>query len=363
MTRTDYIEALSKELFGFDDETRKDILLEIEDHIDELVASHPDLAQDAIIAGLEKPDVLGASLRTEAGIQGTSDNKPAPENEDKSENEGEPRTRRMKFTIDGKDIGADLGDVIRKAMDIAKIFKGSPLFGKGEEEDSDEDSGEEKTIHLDNIPSEKIKRLVIKTASADVKILLSLDRLSIKAQGSEASRLRTEFNDGTLEITTRTIGRDLDSLELRVPSSVEDLSVTTASGDVTILDRIGNLHVRTASGDIAIEACSGDVEATSASGSIAVARCGEKVRFETVSGDIEVDLDEQCCGASISTTSGNVNVQYPDDFDGDVAWTTLSGSVDCDCGSAGNRKARIGAGLVPVQIRTLSGDISLNRLP
>jgi hypothetical protein len=350
MTRANYIEALSGELLGFDEETKRDILLEIEDHIDELVATHPDLAEEAIVAGLEKPEVLAASLRAEAGLgdkpEGTKDRE-------------EPKHGRMKFTIDGKDIGSDLGDVIRKAMDIARIFKENPIFGKeGEREGSNE-----KSIHLDNIPSEKVKELVVKTASADVRILLSLDRLSIKAHGAEDSRLRTEFNDGRLEISSRAPGRDLDMLELKVPSSVAFLSVTTASGNVEVLDRIGHLQARTASGDIAIQACSGDVEAFTASGSIAVARCGENIRFETVSGDIDVELDEQCCGAAISTTSGDVNVQYPEDFDGDVNWSTISGSVDCDCDKTGNRRARIGAGLVPVQIRTLSGDISLTRMP
>lgn len=345
MTRSEYMQTLSGELSGFDEDTKKDILLEIEDHIDELVASHPDMMEEAIVAGLEKPDILAASLRAEAGVGNASEKKE------------EPRKGKVKITIGDKDIDADLGEVIRKAMDIARIFKETPIFRNN----SDDDSNEGKSIHLDNIPSDQVRKIIIKTASADVKIMLSVDRLSIKALGDNSGKLRTTYDEGMLEISTRTAGRDLDMLELRVPSTVESLSVTTASGNVKVLDRIGDMQVRTASGDIIIEACSGDVEAHSASGSIIVARCGENVRFDTVSGDIRMDIDDQCCGAQISTTSGNVDIRYPEDFDGDISWTTMSGEVECDCANMGNRRARIGSGTVPVQVRTLSGDIFLKK--
>ncbi len=347
MTRSEYIQILSRELIGCDDAMKRDILLEIEDHIDELVASHPDMLEETIVAGLEKPELLAASLRTEAGTGNSSEKK------------DEPKKSKMRITIDDKDIGSDLGEVIRKAMDIARIFKETPIFDKGPEGEFHDG----KSIHLDNIPSDQVKSITVNTASADVKIMLSVDRLSIKALGDDDSKLRTSFDEGRLEITTRAMGHDLDILELRVPSSVESLSVTTASGNVKVLDRIGDLQVRTASGDIAIEACSGNVEAHSASGSIAVARCGENVRFETVSGDIRMDIDDQCCGAQVSTTSGDVDLRYPPDFDGDISWSTMSGDVECDCGNAGNRRARLGSGTVPVQVRTLSGDISLRHLP
>jgi len=55
MTRSEYMERLSRGLLDFDEEARRDILLEIEDHIDELRRQNPGASEEEIIAGLEAP--------------------------------------------------------------------------------------------------------------------------------------------------------------------------------------------------------------------------------------------------------------------------------------------------------------------
>ncbi|MFA6366545.1 MAG: hypothetical protein WCX13_05105, partial [Candidatus Hydrogenedentales bacterium] len=62
MTRKEYIEALSRGLEGFEEDSRRDILLEIEDHIDELALKHPDMGEEEIVAGLEKPETFAECL-------------------------------------------------------------------------------------------------------------------------------------------------------------------------------------------------------------------------------------------------------------------------------------------------------------
>jgi len=65
--------------------------------------------------------------------------------------------------------------------------------------------------------------------------------------------------------------------------------------------------------------------------------------------------------ASISTASGDISLLCPEDFDATVIWSTISGEVEFDGDHAGARSIRLGTGLVPVKISTVSGDIRIAR--
>ncbi|TXT47763.1 MAG: hypothetical protein FD137_1014 [Spirochaetes bacterium] len=353
MTKQEYIDLLSRQLYGFDDESKRDILMEIEDHIDELLRSHPEVTEANIIADLEKPDTLAQSLRREAGID-----TPRPEEQDLGAEPDRPenKKRKTRITVDGE----DLEDVIKRAVNLARLFKGTKLFREENHKGESEGSRGEKRIRLEDIPLDGVRTLEVKSLGSDIKILLSLGGLSIAAEGAQDSAFSVDDDEeGTVRIRTGARHREPDAIEVRVPSSLETLVVSSGSGNIIVADRVGDLELRTASGDMEVWSCSGNVKAESASGNISLAHCSEAVHARSASGDIAVSVDDLCSGVVARSASGNIVIEYSEDFSARFRWTTVSGSIACDAPSQGPRSARTHDGLIPVEISTVSGDIEV----
>lgn len=406
MTRKDYIDALSSGLGNFDAAARQDILLEIEDHIDELAGLHPEAGEEALVDGLEKPDALARSLCAEAGIPfseargGESAGTSRP-NEPRGGHEG-PRAR---VTIDG----VDLSEVIRKALDVAKFFGGESSFSSaderarradekarnvdeklrraderlrrvdeklrgldrifeagdaddGEDEEFDEDGSSGHEVMVDNIPASLVKSIDCQAKSADVELFVSDRGVSVHADGDEKPGVRVTMGDsGILEIRTSGGPREPGSLRIGVPVSVDAISITTASGDIAVEDAAGDLELHTASGDIAVERCSGDLRARTASGDIELAECAAAIEAQSASGDIRLAAEPGCDAISLSSVSGDLELRYPEDFDASIRWRTLSGDLDTDLATSEAHLAVLGAGLTPVKLSTTSGDIQIRK--
>ena len=366
MTRKEYIDTLASELEGFDDESKRDILLEIEDHIDELAAKHPELSEEEIVVGLEKPIALAESLKAEAGIsrgkigeRQEARSKGGFEGENERAHGRENFSGKARITIDGE----DLEDVVRRALDVARLFKESKIFREERSAGEDGEKKAGKSVRLQDIPVDKVKKIVFSGRSTDVKVLLSVEGFSMQADGPEKTKFSIDDDEqGVLEIRTGSRHDEPDQIELKVPSSVEELSIRTLSGDVMVLDRIGDLEIHTASGDVTVRACSGNLSVRTASGDIAVEHCSEDLRVDTASGSVNVELDDQCCSASVTTASGDISCGYPEDFDALIKCSTVSGEVTRDGEEAEAGTIRVGAGLSPVNLSTASGDIQVNRL-
>jgi hypothetical protein len=406
MTRKDYIDTLSRGLGNFDAAARQDILLEIEDHIDELAGLHPDAGEEALVDGLEKPEALARSLCAEAGIPFAEacEGEPAGSRGANGQDRGRegPRAR---VTIDG----VDLSEVIRKALDVAKFFGGEGASAPadeqarraderarrvdeklrraderlrqvdeklrgldrifqagdadGEEEDLDEDGEGRHQVKVDNIPAGLVKAVDCQARSADIELFLSDAGLSVYADGDEKPGVRVTAGDsGILEIRTAGGSREPDSLRIGVPISVDSISLKTASGDIAVEDAAGNLELQTASGDIEVRRCSGDVRARSSSGDIDLAECAASIEAESASGDIRLTAEQDCDAIALSSVSGDLELRYPEDFDASIRWRTLSGDLDSDLEAADARLAVLGAGLIPIKLSTTSGDIQIRKV-
>lgn len=368
MTRKEYMDAFERELGGFDEASRRDILLEIEDHIDELAEKHAEMGEEELVAGLESPEKLAASLRQEAGVgdgKGQAASGKANEDEDASGTqagaEAEDRLRRPKsrITIDGQ----DLDDVIRRALSAANIFKGSMVYEeKFQKEDADSGAAG-KRVAVKDLIVDKVERIVVTTRSADLKVYLSAGLFSVTSEGGEDSGLTVRNDDGKV-LTVSSVGRDdeLENVELWVPASVDLLSLKTVSGDIEVLDRVGDLKIETTSGDVAVKACAGSVSARSVSGDLSLSSCSDKLDLHSASGDILAELDESCDGARIETVSGDIDLRYPGDLDATFRWSTVSGDAECDAEPIGLKAAKVGDGLVPVQASSVSGSIRISPL-
>jgi len=404
MTRKDYIDTLSRGLGNFDAAARQDILLEIEDHIDELAGLHPEVGEEALVEGLEKPETLARSLCSEAGIPfaETKDEDHAESNQAKERGREGPRAR---VTIDG----VDLSEVIRKALDVAKFFGGDGDFADvdaqarradekarraderlrraderlrrvdeklrgidrifeagdvdGDVDEDFEESGDGlHRIMLDNIPAGLVKSIDCQARSSDVELFLSDSGISIRAEGDEKPGVRVTVGDsGILEIRTSVGSREPSALKIGVPINVNSVSLRTASGDISVDDSAGDIELQSASGDIEVRRCSGDLKVKTASGDIDLSGCSANIDAESASGSIELTLDEQCDSVSMSSKSGDLSFAHPEDFDATVRCSTVSGDIERDGEDIGAGAFRIGAGLAPVRLSTISGDIDISR--
>jgi len=357
MTRREYMDELSQGLIGFDEEARRDILLEIEDHIDELRRQNPTSSEEEIVAGLEAPGSLAKSLLQEGEgvIEGSAKASKSSSSEGSARSEGE-RSGKAKITIDGE----DLSDVIKKALDLAGMFRRSKVF---REKSADSQGTATRNLNMENISVEGIEKIEVRSRASDLRIFLSPAGLSIKAHGEERSAIEIEDDEkGLLSISTGMDHREPESLELWIPLSVEELSIHSLSGDVEVIDRVGALEIQTASGDVEVLACDGEVRVSTASGDISISGCSQSVLARTASGNLDIETDSRGGEISAKSASGDIRLRYDSDFDALVSWTTISGSVDCDARRSGPREALLGSGLTPVKLSTSSGDIEIRRL-
>lgn len=360
MTRKEYIDILARRLEGLDESSLRDILLEIEDHIDTLTAQHPEKSAEEVVDELESPESLADSLREAAGLEPYAERQ-----SEASEHAGETRQsetrssagtsassakKTVRIVIDDEDVE----EAIRKAFDIAKIFRRNRDKKEGEPRDT---SFEIKGTELDNL-----RRISVSVRSTDVRVLFSNDDFSVdEVSEDDEPRLQMQYDDnGVFRIATLVGPREPDRIDLRVPASVDELNILTLSGDVHVLDRGGGLSVTTASGDVEIETCDGDIAIRTASGDVQLAQCGENVRVSTASGDISIEVDDMCNALDLSSVSGDIALTCPEGWDASFVISTVSGEIEHDGLSSGRGLVRMGKGLVPAKISTVSGDIRID---
>lgn len=180
-------------------------------------------------------------------------------------------------------------------------------------------------------------------------------------------------------------GRTVD-LDVTVPRHAA-VTVRTTSGDVTAAGLAGPTRWSTVSGSLSLDLDGGPVTVRSASGDVELrAHAAIALEARTVSGSVEVRAP-RLLGLRVETTSGDVAIEGELDAAGDHAIGTVSGDVrlgtnspvrletrsvtgDVDAkvphrteGSRGRRTIVVGAGSVPVAVRTMSGDVTLRPAP
>lgn len=156
-----------------------------------------------------------------------------------------------------------------------------------------------------------------------------------------------------------------------VPKTVTVVRAHSVSGSVTVrgVGTTVDQWLDTISGSISSEG-SRDLRASSTSGSIEFAFAGQVLDAHTVSGSIRGSVDSIAKGGSVSlrSVSGPVIVDAFAGLDASVNLRSVSGPVSCAfpltvSEQRHNRlQGMIGRGSIPVEIRTTSGPISINKL-
>jgi DUF4097 and DUF4098 domain-containing protein YvlB len=136
------------------------------------------------------------------------------------------------------------------------------------------------------------------------------------------------------------------------------LDVTTASGSVSCADVAGDAHVSSISGDCTLRRIGGRLDASLTSGDLRIEECDGDVTIVATSGDVRVG---QCCGSDIAvrSISGDVRIGLPSGIRVDAEISTLSGRATlpdpAPASDLGDRRP------VHLQLKTVSGDIRVER--
>ena len=177
-------------------------------------------------------------------------------------------------------------------------------------------------------------------------------------------------------------GTDLDlaggSTDLRSDGELGEVSVRTASGDIRLESVRGDLQVKTASGDISVDTIASQASLVTVSGDLGVERVDASLTARAVSGDVTIG------GISgplaLSTTSGDVDIKSVAGGDvrvqtvsGDVrvgiapgtrTWidaASVSGRLESELGLDQEPAAETDEAVVPLHVKTVSGDVSIVR--
>jgi len=143
------------------------------------------------------------------------------------------------------------------------------------------------------------------------------------------------------------------------------LRATSTSGAIRITGADDSLSLSTVSGDIRLDRAPRGLVMRSSSGHLAARMTSGLVNAGTVSGDIDLGAREPLRGITASTSSGAIHLMLDDQVRCELDLHSSSGTLDVgmpiEMHSTTHRaiQGRIRGGSTPVNLRTVSGDITV----
>ena len=176
--------------------------------------------------------------------------------------------------------------------------------------------------------------VTITTGGGDVR-LGRVNEVTVRTDGGDVD---VECTDDPVQINTRG-GR------VRLNRMYNTVNITTTGGDVEIRTATQPVTVQTGGGgDVTIDDVAEPVQVTTDGGDVTIRRAPKPVQVTTRGGDVVLGVTKQI---TVQTTGGDVRA---DTTAGPVTIRTEGGSVT----------SRIRTPVLPVEITTESGDITLN---
>jgi DUF4097 and DUF4098 domain-containing protein YvlB len=144
-------------------------------------------------------------------------------------------------------------------------------------------------------------------------------------------------------------------------SSVGDVAVRSASGDVLLSRAAGTLSIHTASGDVRATQADGDVRITSASGDVTIGYCAGPVSVHTASGDVKLAAVTEG-RIELASSSGDIAVAVVPGIGVYLDLASNSGDIRSELdASDGDDPADATSAAVQISCRTMSGDIQITK--
>jgi DUF4097 and DUF4098 domain-containing protein YvlB len=146
---------------------------------------------------------------------------------------------------------------------------------------------------------------------------------------------------------------------------------STVNGGVAVRDGGDEVVAKSVNGGVSVSQARGPVRASSVNGSVTVSTSEGPVNASTVNGSVMARM-ERLSGEedmSFTTVNGQVRIEVPKDFDADVRFDTMNGSISSDfpiklSGRFGPRHAEgtIGKGGRNIRARSVNGSVVLRML-
>lgn len=185
-------------------------------------------------------------------------------------------------------------------------------------------------------------------------------RITATVPTGSSGRLRVASADLTCHGEWRDIKINTASGDVDVERTTGDLTVNTASGDVRAGHVGGRLSVNSASGDVSASRVDGAVDVKGASADVEVDDLRGDLRSHTASGDVRIGTASRGT-ITVNSASGDVSIGVAY---GTGVWldlNTFSGRTNSDLTMSGD--APPSEHQLTIQVRTMSGDIDLHRVP
>ncbi len=128
------------------------------------------------------------------------------------------------------------------------------------------------------------------------------------------------------------------------------------------------LDIRDVNGEVTVAGASSDVLVHTINGGIRAATDGGVLELKTVNGNVTADVRGTPRRVTAKTVNGSVELVGPAELAGDLDMGAVNGSIESDfavttTGKVSKRKlvGRIGAGGIPLEIKSVNGSVSLHR--
>ncbi len=201
----------------------------------------------------------------------------------------------------------------------------------------------------------------LESVSGTIQIEDHLNRVYAK---TVSGKMKLENIRGNVEVKTT-------SGDVVIGNVQGDLAWSSTSGDLDLANLVGDLDLHTTSGGVSGHEINGDIKANSVSGYLAFLDSqGGLSYLHTTSGDIRAELkviDKDVSSMSLSTVSGGITLYLPEDASFDLDISTVSGEINTgfkvliDSVSERKLKGKVGTGGLVIELKTVSGDISLRK--
>lgn len=191
-----------------------------------------------------------------------------------------------------------------------------------------------------------------------ITVSVGLGDVSLRIPRSYSKPLSILTTSGDIEVRNVV----LNELQLTSASGEQDvvldspvnlLSLTTASGDITLKANADELKLRSTSGDIDVRGTFRTMKAVTTSGDIDLNGTVQDFSFSSVCGDLDARFAEGLNTINGRTNSGDIDIVLPDDANAQLTTRTTYGDV-----SVADRK-KAGAAPVTGCITTTSGNIDI----
>ncbi|HET7225569.1 MAG TPA: DUF4097 family beta strand repeat-containing protein [Candidatus Eisenbacteria bacterium] len=237
-------------------------------------------------------------------------------------------------------------------------------------------------FHGHEMPSVEVKldvqvpagrAVTVRSTSGDLQARGLAGRVSLQSTSGD---LRIEDLRGPLRLATTSGDVHATALASAVLRSTSgDITVDGVRGPLDVHTTSGVLRLRGVTDSVTVSSISGDVSvdgtpatfaASSSSGDILVTGLVRgAVHVATTSGDIHLPLGPGMPGASITSSSGDVELRLDRALGARFDISTVSGAIDANLGLQVQDATRhvlrgtYGSGRAPIELRTTSGDIRL----